>query len=107
MRNTLAFRIIALSGVWIVIALVITGLMLVSNHRDHTAEHYDAHVTMHLEELTGASQFTAEDGFTLAFRPSDPRYRVSNSGWYWEVKQGSKTLIRSSSLGERSLILGK
>ena len=70
-----------------------------------TAEHYDAHVSMHLEELTGASHFTEEEGVTLAFRPSDPRYRIPNSGWYWEVKQGKETLNRSLSLGESSLDL--
>ena len=54
--NTLAFRIIALSGIWIIIALVFTATLLISNHREHTAQHYDAHVQMHLEELIGASQ---------------------------------------------------
>ncbi len=60
MRNTLAFRIIALSSIWIIIALVFTAAMLVANHRDHTAQHYDAHVRMHLEELIGASQLYRE-----------------------------------------------
>ena len=104
-RNTLAFRIIALSGVWILVALVVTGLMLVKSHRAHTAQHYDAHVSMHLEELTGASHFSEEGDFTLAFRPSDPRYRVRYSGWYWEVKQGHETLVSSLSLGHSSLDL--
>jgi len=106
-RNTLAFRIISLSGAWIITALVVTALMLMLNHREHTAQHYDAHVSMHLEELMGASEFTAEDGYTLVFRPSDPRYRILDSGWYWEVKQGPKTLKRSLSLGEGSLNMGK
>lgn len=105
MRNTLAFRIIALSSIWIVIALVFTAVMLVSNHRDHTAQHYDAHVQMHLEELTGASHFTEDGRFRLAFSPSDPRYREPHSGWYWEVKQARRTLKRSASLGEKSLVL--
>ncbi len=104
-RNTLAFRIIALSSIWVVIALVFTANMLVRNHREHTAHHYDAHVLMHMEELTGASQFTPEGRYTLAFFPSDPRYRDLNSGWYWEVKQSGKTLKRSPSLGENSLNL--
>jgi len=104
-RNTLAFRIITLSGIWITIALVFTGGMLVSNHREHTAQHYDAHVQMHLEELTGASQFVSGSRFNLAFQPSDPRYRELYSGWYWEVKQAGKTLKRSPSLGEFSLDL--
>jgi len=104
-RNTLAFRIIALSSIWIIIVLAVTAVMLVSNHREHTAQHYDAHVQMHLEELTGASHFTDEGSFSLSFDPSDPRYRDLYSGWYWEVKQGGKTLRRSASLGENSLDL--
>ena len=102
-RNTLAFRIIALSGIWIVIALVFTATMLVRNYREHTAQHYDAHVLMHLEELTSASHFTKDGRFRLAFNPSDPRYQDSDSGWYWEVKQAGKTLKRSPSLQEYSL----
>ena len=105
MRNTLAFRIIALSGIWIIISLAVTAAMLVSNHREHTAHHYDAHVAMHLEELTGASHFTDSGRFELAFKPSDPRYNDLYSGWYWEVKQGRKTLKRSESLGENVLNL--
>ena len=104
-RNTLAFRIIALSGIWIIIALVFTATMLVRNHREHTAQHYDAHVQMHLEELIGASQFTDKGRFRLAFLPSDPRYRDLFSGWYWEVKQAGRTLRRSPSLGENNLDL--
>jgi len=104
-RNTLAFRIIALSGIWITISLAVTAAMLVSNHREHTAHHYDAHVAMHLEELTGASHFTDSGRFELAFKPSDPRYNDLYSGWYWEVKQGRKTLKRSESLGENVLDL--
>jgi len=106
-RNTLAFRIITLSGVWVIIALVFTATLLVRNHREHTAQHYDAHVQMHLEELTGASQFTDEGRFRLAFQPSDPRYHELYSGWYWEVKQAGKTLKRSPSLGENRLDLKK
>lgn len=104
-RNTLAFRIIALSGIWVIIALIFTGLMLIKDHRDHTAHHFDAHVQMHLEELIGASQFADNGEFTLIFQPSDPRYRELYSGWYWEVKQTGKALKRSPSLGGKSLHL--
>jgi len=106
LRRTLAFRIIALSSIWIIIALVITALMLVIFSRDHTAEHYDAHVVMHLEELTGASQLSPDGSFRLAFKPSDPRFQVLDSGWYWEVKQSGRTLKRSPSLGENVLNMG-
>lgn len=105
MRNTLASRIIALSSIWVIISLAVTAAMLVSNHREHIAHHYDEHVAMHLEELTGASHFTDSGRFELAFNPSDPRYNDLYSGWYWEVKQGAKTLRRSDSLGESALNL--
>ena len=104
-RNTLAFRIITLSGIWIFIALAFTGALLVRSHREHIAQHYDAHVQLHLEELTGASEYEENGRFKLAFQPSDPRYRDLGSGWYWEVKQAGKTLKRSPSLGEGSLDL--
>ena len=103
--NTLALRIIALSGIWIFLVLVITAVMLVVNHRDHTAQHYDAHVAMHFEELTSASYFTKNGRFRLAFDPSDPRYSELSSGWYWEVQQAGNTLARSLSLGEDNLNL--
>lgn len=103
--NTLAFRIIALSGTWILLVLVITAVMLVINHRDHISQHYDAHVAMHFEELTSASYFTKNGRFRLAFDPSDPRYAELFSGWYWEIQQGGKSLVRSLSLGESSLSL--
>lgn len=105
-RKKLAFRIIALSSIWIIIALVFTATLLVQTHREHTAQHYDAHVSLHMEELSGAVRFTSEGRFVMDFYPSDPRYREPNSGWYWEVKQAGKTLKRSPSLGEFKLDIG-
>lgn len=104
--KTLAFRITAFSSIWIVIALVFTATVLVINHQDHTAHHYDQHVNMHMEELTGAAGFSPDGKFNLAFYPSDPRYQDLYSGWYWEVKQSGRTLARSPSLGDYSLLLG-
>jgi len=103
--KTLAVRITAFSSIWIVLTLAFTATVLVINHLDHTEHHYDAHVHMHMEELTGGSGFTPDGKFTLAFEPSDPRYHDLYSGWYWEVKQANRTLARSPSLGEYSLNL--
>jgi len=105
LRRRLAFRIIGLSSIWIIFALVFTAAILVRNHRDHTAEHYDNHVKMHMEELISAVQFTEDGSFSLTINPSDPRYHDLFSGWYWEVKQAGNTLRRSPSLGEESLYL--
>lgn len=104
-RKSLAFRIIALSGAWITMTLIITAQLLVYFFHDHAAQHYDEHVSMHLEELFEASRFLPDGTFELAFNPSDPRYHDLHSGWYWEVKQSGSTLEGSPSLGGSSLNL--
>ena len=106
MRNSLAFRIIALSGVWVIMALLITALLLLYFYNDHVAQHYDRHVSIHFEELLGASGFNPDGSFRLAFDPSDPRYNILHSGWYWEVRQSGKTLQRSTSLDGDTLDIG-
>lgn len=106
-HNSLSLRIIVFSATWVIITLAITGVLLIYFYNDHVSQHYDEHVTMHLEELRRASKFDADGTFELDFNPSDPRYHVLRSGWYWEVKQGGKTLKRSESLGAYSLDIGK
>ena len=105
-HNSLSFRITVLSGAWILITLVITASMLVYFYLDHSAQHYDEHVSMHLEELVESSHFTPQGEFALKFSPSDPRYHDLHSGWYWEVLQNHKSLMRSESLGDFSLDIG-
>ena len=105
-HNTLSFRIIIFSGAWILITLVITGVLLVYFYLDHASQHYDEHVSMHLEELIEASKFDENGNFKLNFTPSDPRYHDLYSGWYWEVTQSGKMLKRSESLGDYSLNIG-
>jgi len=105
-HNTLSFRITVFSGAWILITLVITGTLLIYFYYDHASQHYDEHVSMHLEELIEAGKFDDDGTFRLNFTPSDPRYHDLYSGWYWEVKQSGKMLKRSESLGDYSLGIG-
>lgn len=105
LSRSLSFRIIATSGAWVVIALAVTAILLVYTYRDHTVRHYDEHVSMHLDELFEAGQLGPDGSFELTFSPSDPRYLVPNSGWYWEVRQSGNSLLRSASLGDASLDL--
>lgn len=105
-RRSLSRRIIAFSGAWVIMALIITALLLVYSYRNHAARHYDEHVTMHLEELLDASGLLPDGSFELAYSPSDPRYNDLHSGWYWEVKQSGISLQRSPSLGEDGLDMG-
>lgn len=88
-------------------ALVMTALLLGYYYHDHIAQHFDEHVSIHLEELIEASEFLPDGTFRLASSPSDPNFYNLHSGWYWEIRQSGTTLERSLSLGDDSLDLGQ
>lgn len=106
LTKSLTLRIIILSGFWIILALVLTAMLLLYYYRDHIAKHYDAHVFMHLEEMVAASHLTDDGELRLSAYPSDPRYDILYSGWYWEIRYHGKVLRRSHSLGGETLDLG-
>ncbi len=85
------------------LSLVIVALLLAYFYLDHAAQHYDEHVSMHMEELVEASEISSDGTLKLKAQPSDPRYHDLNSGWYWAVMQSGVTLLKSPSLGEYSL----
>ena len=101
--RSLSTRIIIFSGIWVIIALIVVALLLVYFYIDHAAQHYDEHVSMHLEEMVEASVFSPNGTFELTSDPSDPRYHNLHSGWYWAVKQSGELLKQSFSLGEYDL----
>ena len=101
--KSLSTRIIIFSGIWVIIALIVVALLLVYFYIDHAAQHYDEHVSMHLEEMVEASMFSPNGTFELTSDPSDPRYHNLHSGWYWAVKQSGELLKQSFSLGEYDL----
>ena len=103
--NSLRFRIILLSGTWIIMALIGTGALLLNFYRDHIESHYDAHVLMHMEEMVSAARLSPDGDLDMAYAPSDPRYQVFNSGWYWEVRHRGEVLARSPSLDGKTLSL--
>lgn len=105
MHKSLTKRIITLSVFWIVIALVFTAILMGRFYRQHTEGHFDDHVLTHVEELVAAVE-TGDDGqILLARQPTDPRFHRPDSGWYWEILEGNKSLYRSPSLGEEPLDL--
>ena len=104
-RFSLRLRIILLSGFWILLALAGTGLVLVGFYQDHIEGHYDSHVLMHMEEMVSAASLGPDGALQLAYAPSDPRYQVNNSGWYWEIRHRGRVLARSPSLQGQSIDL--
>ena len=105
LRKSLTSRIITLSGVWIFLTLIATVGLLYYYYRDHISKHYDAHVLMHVEEMVVAADLTPGGQLELTSLPSDPRFDVLYSGWYWEIRHHDEVLQRSHSLGGETLDL--
>ena len=96
--KSLTARILFFSGIWTVLALAATAYVLLGFYRSHIEGHYDAHVAMHMEELISAASLSEDGTLSLTFPPSDPRYNIVHSGWYWEVRNGGRVLAQSPSL---------
>lgn len=105
MRRSLTTRIVAMSGIWITLALVVTALILSRLYRGHIEEHFDAHVFNHVEELVAAVDIGPGGAVKLAGRPTDPHFFRLNSGWYWEILRQGQVLEKSASLGASDLDL--
>jgi signal transduction histidine kinase len=104
-HKSLSIRIMALSAIWISLALVATALLLFYYYNQHIKQHYDAHVLMHLEEMVAAASLDERGELILKSRPSDPRFDIPGSGWYYEILHRDKVLVRSRSLEGKALYL--
>jgi signal transduction histidine kinase len=96
--RSLRARILFYSGIWTLLALAGTAYVLLGFYRAHIESHYDAHVAMHMEELIRAASLQEDGTLSLTYPPSDPRYNIAHSGWYWEVRHAGRVLARSPSL---------
>ena len=103
--KSLTLRISFLSIFWIAMALLFTALLLRYLYRDHISSHFDAHVFTHVEELVGAVKIGPDGKISLTRQPTDPQFHRLNSGWYWEVRYGGKSVEKSVSLGDFQLDL--
>lgn len=102
-RRSLSFRIVVSSLSWMVLTLLITGWVLTRLYQGHVERHFDAHLTMHVEELL-ASLHADEDGEFRLQRPLvDPRFNQPGSGWYWSISRDGQPLIQSASLAGHQL----
>ena len=108
--NSLAWRLIAASALWAVVALVAAGLILVSLYRSTVENAFDQRLSVYLRTLVGG--LSAEDP-TQPF--SDPgnlgeqRFELLYSGWYWQVRDAAtrKVVLASGSLFSDTIDVSK
>lgn len=99
--NSLALRVVALSTMWAVVALVVISTFISALFRQATERGFDSLLSAHLFNLIGS--VGVSDAGTLEGAPNlgDLRFSEPQSGWYWAVQPVSGNLtgaLRSPSM---------
>ena len=101
--KSLRLRFLFAALLWVSAATVIAGGFISSLYRWHTTEQYRTDLTGHLKELAILTAIGA-DGRPMLQRPmSDPRFRESGSGFYWQIEEPGKPPVTSATLGNAVL----
>ncbi|MBE1203070.1 histidine kinase [Aminobacter carboxidus] len=101
--RSLAFRVIAFSTLWAILAFALIFTVISSLYRQTSERGFDSLLSAHLFNLIGS--VGVSDSGTLTGGPDlgDLRFSEPESGWYWSVEPVSKGLVgqlRSSSMTE-------
>lgn len=104
LRNTLTFRLVLISTVWVAGTLLVVGLLLVWLFRGHIERRFEEELVEHLEELLAASEISPHSDVQLSWTPSEPRFNRPYSGWYWQIAHGDAIAARSDSLWRSRLL---
>jgi signal transduction histidine kinase len=103
--RSLALRLIVGAGVWIAAALLAGGFVLSTLFHDTVENSFDARLVVLLESLVAVAELDAQGQPQLTRSVGEPRFDQTYSGWYWEIAEDGKPLLRSRSLWDQELAL--
>ncbi|HER25905.1 MAG TPA: HAMP domain-containing histidine kinase, partial [Rhodospirillales bacterium] len=83
---------------WVVFALIIAWYLLIWLFQDHIEARFDARLNDQVAEMVAASESDGQGGVRLTWEPTDPRYALPHSGWYWQISEGSQVIVASRSM---------
>ena len=102
-RNSLALRLMLGAGVWIVLALVASGVVLATLFEDYVERNFRQTLATYQQTLVAVAD-VSPDGSLATTRPlPDPRFDRPLSGWYWQINRGDIVAARSRSLWDQAL----
>ncbi len=102
-RRSISLRLILGASLWIIVALVITGVVLTGLFRKHVEKAFDATLNGHVEELLAFSGVDKKGHVVMTRHPSDPQFNKPLSGWYWEMRTADGKVERSRSLWDQKI----
>jgi signal transduction histidine kinase len=84
--RSLTFRVIALSTVWAVLALIVIATVISTLYRQASERAFDSLLSAHLFNLIGSVSVTDAGQLTGSPDLGDLRFAEPESGWYWSVE---------------------
>ena len=105
--KSLALRLFMSASVWIIFSLFCGGLLLSNVFRDSSENAFQDKLNLFMETLIGSSKVDSTSSITVVNSLGDPRFFKPYSGWYWQINEGSKTLVRSRSMWDQVLTIDK
>ena len=107
--NSLAFRLMAITLIWVVFALVLTALLLSTYFKNNAEQEFRNLLLAHTYNLMGAIDADKNDVLSGSPNLGDPRFLQPSSGWYWYVTKANNSdtpLLHSDSVtGEQISIV--
>ncbi len=101
--RSLAFRVIAFSTGWAILALIVISTVISTLYRQASERGFDSLLSAHLFNLIGSVGVSGEGELTGSPNLGDLRFSEPNSGWYFSVEPASEGVtgeIRSTSMTE-------
>ncbi len=99
--RSLAFRVIAFSTGWAILALIVISTVISALYRQASERGFDSLLSAHLFNLIGSVGVTDAGVLTGSPNLGDLRFSAPNSGWYFSVEPVSGGVtgeIRSTSM---------
>lgn len=104
---SLRIRLVMAALLWVLAGMVAAFFLLSSIFRQYALEQFHHELDVHVQELQRLARRDGDGRVRLAGPFSDPRYDLPRSGYYWEIKHGEQTVLRSPSLGDSALVMPK
>jgi hypothetical protein len=86
------------TAVWIIIGQCVSGFVLAAILRNVVTSQFDHDLSDHTQELAGLVHINEELAAVVKRDMSDPRFKPTGSGLYWQVQLQNGKTLRSPSL---------
>lgn len=102
MIRSIRARLLVLAAVWITVALLAAFLAIGAVLDRFVSERYDAEMRAIADALIAGIEVEDDGEIELDNPPTDPRFSLPLSGWYWQLRADGKLIAKSDSLFDAS-----